>query len=75
MFKHKIAEKVKKIEIPNNRRILRNKWVLKKNGIYKARLVVFGYHQIPGIDRGASFTLVINETMFRIILILMMKEN
>ena len=30
MFKHKIAEKVKKIEIPNNRRILRNKWVLKK---------------------------------------------
>ena len=39
MFKHKVWEKVKKAEIPNNRRILGNKWVLKKkeNGVYRAR--------------------------------------
>ena len=77
MFKHKVWEKVKKTEIPSDRRILGNKWVLKKkkNGVYRARLVALGYHQIPGIDHEDNFAPVINETTFRIILILMMKEN
>ena len=30
MFEHKVWEKVKKTEIPSDRRILGNKWVLKK---------------------------------------------
>ena len=46
-----------------------------KNGVYRARLVALGYHQIPGIDHEDNFAPVINETTFRIILILMMKEN
>ena len=77
MFKHNVWVKVKKTEIPSDRRILGNKWVLKKkkNGVYRARLVALGYHQIPGIDHEDNFAPVINETTFRIILILMMKEN
>ena len=77
MFEHKVWEKIKKTEIPNNRRILGNKWVLKKkkNGVYRARLVALGYHQIPVIDHEDNFAPVINETTFRIILIMLMKEN
>ena len=77
MFEHKVWEKVKKTEIPSDRRILGNKWVLKKkkNGVYRARLVALGYHQIPGIDHKDNFAPVIDETTFRIILIIMMKEN
>ena len=47
----------------------------KKNGVYRARLVALGYRQIPGIDHKDNFAPVINETTFRIILILMMKNN
>ena len=75
--KDKVWEKVKKIEIPNYRRILGNKWVLKKkkNVVYRARLVALGYHQIPEIDHRDNFTPKINGITFRIILILMMKED
>jgi len=38
-------------------------------------LVALGYHQIPGIDHKDNFAPVINETTFRIILMLMMKNN
>ena len=46
-----------------------------KNGVYRARLVALGYYQIPGIDHEDNFAPVINKTTFRIILILIMKEN
>ena len=46
-----------------------------KNRVYRARLVALGYHQIPGIDHEDNFAPVINKMTFRIILILMMKEN
>ena len=48
---------------------------LEENGVNSARLVALGYHRIPGIDHKDNFTSVINEMIFRIILILMMKEN
>ena len=39
-------------EIPNGRKPIGNKWVLKikRDGRYRARLVCLGYTQIPGID-------------------------
>ena len=46
-----------------------------KKGVYRARLVPLGYHQIPGIDHEDDFAPVINETTFRITLMLMTKEN
>ena len=67
MFKHKIWEKVKRVKIPNDRRILGNKWVLKKkkNGAYTNRLVSLGYHQISGTGHEDYFTPVINKTTLR----------
>ena len=40
------GRKLRKQKIQSNRRILGNKWVLKKkkNGVYRARLVALGYH-------------------------------
>ena len=46
------------------------KWVfkVKKNGVFKARLVAQGFVQIPGIDHHDKFSPVIYETTFRIVL-------
>jgi hypothetical protein len=41
----------------------------KQNGIFRARLVACGYSQIPGIDFNESFTLMINDVSFQIMLI------
>jgi Reverse transcriptase (RNA-dependent DNA polymerase) len=47
------------------------KWIfkIKRNGIFRARLVACSYSQIPGIDFNESFALVINDASFRIMLI------
>ena len=45
------------------------------NDVYRARLVASRYHQIPGINHGDKFSPVINKTILRVVLILMMKEN
>jgi hypothetical protein len=42
---------------------------VKINGIFRARLAAFGYSQVPGIDFYKSFAPVINDMIFRILLI------
>jgi hypothetical protein len=42
---------------------------VKRNGIFRARLVACGYSQIPGIDFSESFAPVLNDVSFRIMLI------
>jgi Reverse transcriptase (RNA-dependent DNA polymerase) len=42
---------------------------MKRNGVFRARLVACGYSQIPGIDFNESFAPVINDVSFRIMLI------
>ena len=42
---------------------------IKRNGVFRARLVACGYSQIPGIDFNESFAPVINGVSFRIMLI------
>ena len=46
------------------------KWIFKVNrdGTHRARLVVLGYSQIPGIDFTENFAPVVNDMMFRIAL-------
>ena len=61
----------KRNEIPSDRRCVKCKWVfkLKRNGVYRARLVACGYTQIPGVDFTDAFSPVIHDTTWRILLI------
>ena len=51
MVKRKVWRRVKKSSIPSNRRCVKSKWVfkIKRNGVFRARLVACGYSQIPGV--------------------------
>ena len=62
---------INKSDVPKDRRLLSAKWVFKKkkDGRYRARLVARGYNQIPGVDFTDSFSPVISDIAFRIILI------
>ena len=66
-----------KQKVPSNRWLLGTKWVfkVKKNGVFKARLVAQGYTQIPGIDRKDNFSPVIYKMTFRLILVLWATYN
>jgi Reverse transcriptase (RNA-dependent DNA polymerase) len=65
-------EVMKKEDIPQNRRTIKCKWIfkIKRNGVFRARLVACGYSQIPGVDFNESFAPVVNDVSFRIMLLL-----
>ena len=71
MESKKVWEIVKKEDIPKDRRCIKCKWIfkMKRNGVFRARLVACGYSQIPGIDFNESYAPVINNVSFRIMLI------
>jgi len=71
MSKKEVWEVMKKEDIPKNRRTIKCKWIfkIKRNGVFRARLVACGYSQIPGIDFNESFAPVVNDVSFRIMLI------
>jgi hypothetical protein len=52
MDKQQVWEIIKKEDIPEDRRAIKCKWIfkIKQNGIFRARLVAYGYSQIPGIN-------------------------
>ena len=52
MINRGVWRKIDREKIPENRRLIGNKWVfkIKRDGTYRARLVALGYSQIPGID-------------------------
>jgi hypothetical protein len=47
-----VWKKVKRSTIPRGRKCIKCNWVfdIKRNGVFRARLVACGYSQIPGID-------------------------
>jgi hypothetical protein len=61
---------MKKEDIPQDRRTIKCKWIfkIKRNGVFRARLVACGYSQIPGVNFNESFAPVVNDASFRIIL-------
>ena len=63
--------------LPRNRKGIGTKWVFKqkKNGVYRARLVVKGYDQVAGIDFQYNFAPVTSEITLRILLILWIIED
>ena len=60
--------------IPNDRRLIGNKWVfkIKRDRTYRARLVALGYSQIPRVDYTDNFAQVAYDVTFRIALARMM---
>ena len=77
MIEREVWRKTDRKRIPSNRRLIGNKWVfkIKRDGIYRARLVMLGYSQIPGVDYTDNFAPVAHEVYFRIALARMMVEK
>ena len=75
MEKNHVWRVIKKNDVPENRRLLGAKLVfkVKKNGIFKTTLVAQGLSQIPGVNHQDSFSPVIYDTTFRIILVMWIK--
>ena len=77
MINRGVWRKIDKVKIPENRRLIGNKWVfkIKRDGTYRARLVALEYSQIPGIDYTDNFAPVAHDVSFRIALARMMVEK
>ena len=77
MLKNKVWRKEGMDHLPSNRKGIGTKWVFKqkKNGVYRARLVVKGYDQIAGVDFKYNFAPVTSEVTLRILLILWVLED
>ena len=67
MLERGVWEEIKMNKVPTNRRLLGTKWVfkIKRNGTYRARLVVLGYHQVPGLEFQENFAPVVNDITFK----------
>jgi Reverse transcriptase (RNA-dependent DNA polymerase) len=75
MEKCNVWSQVDRLSIPTNRKLNGSKWVFKEkgDGVFRARLVALGYSQIPGIDFTGNYLPVVNDTSFRILLLLIGK--
>ena len=70
----KVWRVIKKSDIKRKCTILGTKWVfkIKGDGRYRARLVVKGYNQIPGVDYTESHSPVVNDVTIRIVLVMVL---
>ena len=77
MIDRGVWRKIDRKSIPNNRRLIGNKWVfkIKRDGTYRASLVALGYSQIQGVDYTDNFAPVAHDVSFRIALARMMVEK
>ena len=77
MINRGVWRKIDEVKIPENRRLIGNKWVfkIKRDGTYRARLVALGYSQIPGVDYTDNFAPVAHDVSLRIALARMMVEK
>ena len=79
MVDREVWRKTERKKIPNDRRLIGNKWVfkIKRDGTYRARLVALGYRysQIPGVDYRDNFSPVAHDVSFMITLARMMVEK
>ena len=68
---------VKRIDHPNDHRLVGCRWVFKvrRNGVYHARLVAKGFSPIPGMDFTDNYSPVVNDVTFRVVVARMLIEN
>lgn len=69
-----VWRKIRRDNVPNDRRTVKCKWLfkIKRNGTYRARLVACGYSQIAGIDFSENYAPVINDITWRILIVAML---
>lgn len=74
MESRKVWKKMKRKDMPKNRRCVKSRWVfkIKRDGTFRARLVACGYSQIPGVDFTDNYSPVVNDMSFRILLLIKM---
>jgi hypothetical protein len=72
MEQYKVMEVVPRTKIPSNGRCVKHTWIfdIKRNGIFRARLVACGYSEVPGLDFTEAYSQVINDVVFRILILL-----
>ena len=72
MVKRVVWEMKDRSSMPSNRRCVKCKWVfkIKRNGVFRARLVACGYSLIPGVDFTDNYSPVVNDVTFRLMLLL-----
>ena len=77
MIKKKVWTKVSAQQIPKGKKCVKSKWVfnLKQDGTFKARLVACEYTQVPGIDFNESYSPVINDVTWRVLLVEMITKE
>ena len=68
---------VKRNDRPNDCRLVGCRWVfkVKRNGVYRARLVAKAFSQIPGVDFTDNYSPVVNDVTFRTVVARMIIEN
>ena len=73
MNKRHVWRVINRHDIPHNRRCVKCKWVfnIKRNGVFRARLVACGYSQIPGVDFSENYSPVVHDITFRLLLLAM----
>jgi len=59
-------------DIPKNKRLIQNKWVLeiKRSGIFRARNVAKGFSQVGGTDFDQIYSPMVHDITFRLMLIM-----
>lgn len=71
MVSRGVWKDIQRKDLPSGHRCIKCRWVfeVKRNGIFRPRLVACGYSQIPGVDFTDSYAPVINDVTWRILII------
>ena len=61
--------------MPPNHRCVKCEWVfkIKHNSVHRVKLVTFGYSQVPDVDFFKTYSPVVSDIFFRIVLLIMIK--
>ena len=73
MIRRRVWRVMKHQGMPKDWQCVKCKWVfkIKRNGVFRARLVACGYSQVAGVDFTENYAPVINDVSFRVLIILM----